>query len=112
MLKFFILWFWLNVCQVQGIIDRLVVQTTSGPIRGSSTFVEGHEVHIFYGIPFAKPPIDSLRFRKPVPSEPWHGVSCSFFAIYITFVRTFLTFSNNFINFKIIQIKYNLMKNT
>ncbi|XP_070503332.1 acetylcholinesterase isoform X1 [Chironomus tepperi] len=74
MLKICILWFWLNVCQVHGIIDRLVVQTTSGPIRGSSTSVEGHEVHIFYGIPFAKPPIDSLRFRKPVPSEPWHGV--------------------------------------
>lgn len=64
------------MCQVHGIIDRLVVQTSSGPIRGSSTFVEGHEVHIFHGIPFAKPPIDSLRFRKPVPAEPWHGVSC------------------------------------
>ncbi|CRK86983.1 CLUMA_CG000796, isoform A [Clunio marinus] len=73
MMKFCILWFWINVCQVHGIIDRLVVQTSSGPIRGSSTFVEGHEVHIFHGIPFAKPPIDSLRFRKPVPAEPWHG---------------------------------------
>lgn len=75
MMKFCILWFWINVCRVHGIIDRLVVQTSSGPIRGSSTFVEGHEVHIFHGIPFAKPPIDSLRFRKPVPAEPWHGVS-------------------------------------
>lgn len=75
MMKFCILWFWINVCRVHGIIDRLVVQTSNGPIRGSSTFVEGHEVHIFHGIPFAKPPIDSLRFRKPVPAEPWHGVS-------------------------------------
>lgn len=75
MMKFCILWFWINVCRVHGIIDRLVVQTSSGPIRGSSTFVEGHEVHVFHGIPFAKPPIDSLRFRKPVPAEPWHGVS-------------------------------------
>lgn len=74
-MKFCILWLWINVCRVHGIIDRLVVQTSSGPIRGSSTFVEGHEVHIFHGIPFAKPPIDSLRFRKPVPAEPWHGVS-------------------------------------
>lgn len=63
------------MCQVHGIIDRLVVQTSSGPIRGSSTFVEGHEVHVFHGIPYAKPPIDSLRFRKPVPTESWHGVS-------------------------------------
>lgn len=79
MLKFCILWFWLHLCQVHGIIDRLVVQTTSGPIRGSSTFVEGHEVHIFHGIPFAKPPIDGLRFRKPLPTEPWHGVIEHFF---------------------------------
>lgn len=70
---------WLNVlCQVHfvfGIIDRLVVQTSSGPIRGSSTVVQGREIHVFHGVPFAKPPIDSLRFRKPVPAEPWHGVS-------------------------------------
>lgn len=75
MLRFYILSLWLSVCQVHGILDRLVVQTSSGPIRGSTTFVEGHEVHIFHGIPFAKPPIESLRFRKPVPAEPWHGVS-------------------------------------
>lgn len=56
------------------IIDRLVVQTTSGPIRGRSVKVEGREVHVFNGVPYAKPPIDGLRFRKPVPAEPWHGV--------------------------------------
>lgn len=72
------LWFWLNLCQVHGILDRLTVQTTSGPIRGSATQVEGHEVHVFLGIPYAKPPIDSLRFRKPVPAEPWHGVCFHF----------------------------------
>lgn len=57
-----------------GIIDRLVVQTSSGPIRGRSVKVEGHEVHVFTGVPFAKPPVDGLRFRKPIPAEPWHGV--------------------------------------
>lgn len=34
----------------------------------------GREVHIFTGIPFAKPPLGPLRFRKPVPIDPWHGV--------------------------------------
>lgn len=55
-------------------IDRLVVQTTSGPIRGRSVKVEGREVHAFSGVPYAKPPMDGLRFRKPVPVESWHGV--------------------------------------
>lgn len=62
------------ITSVHGIIDRLVVQTSSGPIRGRSVKVEGREVHVFNGVPFAKPPVDNLRFRKPVPAEPWHGV--------------------------------------
>lgn len=70
----------LTLCVIQfftpvyGIIDRLVVQTSSGPIRGRSVKVEGHEVHVFTGVPFAKPPVEGLRFKKPVPAEPWHGV--------------------------------------
>ena len=54
--------------------DPLVVETTSGLVRGLSRTVLEHEVHVFYGIPFAKPPIGPLRFRKPLPIEPWHGV--------------------------------------
>uniref|UniRef100_A0A1A9WHS6 Carboxylic ester hydrolase n=1 Tax=Glossina brevipalpis TaxID=37001 RepID=A0A1A9WHS6_9MUSC len=59
---------------VSGITDRLIVQTTSGPVRGRGVTVQGREVHVFTGIPYAKPPVDDLRFRKPVPAEPWHGV--------------------------------------
>lgn len=62
------------IASAHGIIDRLVVQTSSGPIRGRSVKVEGREVHVYNGVPFAKPPVDGLRFRKPVPAEPWHGV--------------------------------------
>ncbi|XP_015187995.1 PREDICTED: acetylcholinesterase-like [Polistes dominula] len=54
--------------------DPLVVETTSGLVRGFSRKIENRDVHIFYGIPFAKPPIGPLRFRKPLPIEPWHGI--------------------------------------
>lgn len=54
--------------------DPLIVETKSGLIRGYSKFVLSHEVHAFTGIPFAKPPIGPLRFRKPVPVEPWEGI--------------------------------------
>lgn len=54
MLSVCIVWLWLASNQVSAVMDRLVVQTSSGPVRGSSLFVEGHEVHSFLGIPFAK----------------------------------------------------------
>lgn len=54
--------------------DPLIVETKSGLIRGYSKFVLNHEVHAFTGIPFAKPPTGPLRFRKPVPVEPWEGI--------------------------------------
>ena len=70
-------WLWVFACDlhnVHAIIDRLVVQTSSGPIRGRSVTVQGREVHAFHGVPYAKPPVDFLRFRKPVQAETWHGV--------------------------------------
>ncbi|XP_066999998.1 acetylcholinesterase [Anabrus simplex] len=54
--------------------DPLIVETLSGLVRGFSKMVLGREVHIFTGIPFAKPPVGPLRFRRPVPVDPWHGV--------------------------------------
>lgn len=64
----------LRVFSVNCVIDRLVVQTTSGPVRGRSITVQGREIHVYTGIPYAKSPVEDLRFRKPVPTEPWHGV--------------------------------------
>lgn len=54
--------------------NPLVVHTTSGLIRGFSRTVLDHKVHVFLGIPFAKPPLGPLRFRRPLEVEPWHGV--------------------------------------
>ena len=47
-----------------------VVDTTTGKLEG---LVESG-LHVFRGIPFARPPIGDLRLRAPAPVEPWTGV--------------------------------------
>ncbi|XP_044004285.1 acetylcholinesterase isoform X2 [Aphidius gifuensis] len=54
--------------------DPLIRETTTGSVRGLSRTVLDHEVHVYLGIPFAKPPIGPLRFRKPLAIEPWDGI--------------------------------------
>ena len=50
--------------------DDTLVQTKSGPVRGFR--VNG--TVSFLGIPFAKPPVGTLRFTPPTPAEPWKDV--------------------------------------
>ena len=38
-------------------MDPLVVETSTGLVKGISKMVLDREVHVFYGIPFAKPPV-------------------------------------------------------
>lgn len=49
-----------------------VVKTQSGLIRGFKEEVFGVPVEIFLGIPYAEPPVGSLRFMRPVPVKPWY----------------------------------------
>ena len=47
-----------------------IVRTTSGDVRGYE-----RESRIDYlGIPYAKPPVGPLRFKRSVPIDPWEGV--------------------------------------
>jgi para-nitrobenzyl esterase len=47
-----------------------IVTTTAGQVRGATDGT----VLAFKGIPFAAPPVGSLRFRPPQPAERWDGV--------------------------------------
>jgi len=47
--------------------DDPTLSTTTGCIVGRAT-EHGEE---FLGIPYAEPPVGELRWRPPVPVEPW-----------------------------------------
>lgn len=53
----------------------VTMKTAMGQIKGAKRMtVWNNSYYSFEGIPFAKPPLGDLRFRAPVPAEPWDGV--------------------------------------
>lgn len=53
---------------------NILVETTSGFVRGFAQTVEGNTIYTYLGIPFAQPPVAHLRFRRPLPIEKWTDV--------------------------------------
>ncbi|CAI6344926.1 unnamed protein product [Macrosiphum euphorbiae] len=52
-----------------------VLQLNQGKLTGSSLKTRnGREFKAFQGIPYAKPPTGDLRFKDPVPADPWIGI--------------------------------------
>ncbi|XP_038595215.1 cAMP-regulated D2 protein [Micropterus salmoides] len=47
-----------------------VVSTKDGQIKGITV----EKAHIFYGIPYADPPVGAYRWKPPRPVSPWTGV--------------------------------------
>ena len=47
-----------------------IALTQRGALRGQNE--DG--LHVFRGVPFARPPVGELRFRRPQPPESWDGV--------------------------------------
>ena len=58
------------------VLPQTILQTAEGKIRGNlETSRRGETPYaIFYGVPYAKPPIGNLRFKSPQPMDSWDGV--------------------------------------
>ncbi|GMS91465.1 hypothetical protein PENTCL1PPCAC_13640, partial [Pristionchus entomophagus] len=55
--------------------DSRIVETNYGKIQGRRVIYQGKkQVDAFQGIPYAKPPVGDLRFKKPELPEQWEGV--------------------------------------
>ena len=57
--------------------DSLIVNTRQGRVRGAR-YRKAHlgdnvAVDVFLGIPYAKAPVNRLRFKHPQPIDPWTG---------------------------------------
>ncbi|MBR3312072.1 MAG: carboxylesterase family protein [Solobacterium sp.] len=96
---FIVLLLWISFAAVSALIIRLswpqvkpvaavpekdpeytdIYHTEKGDVRG--VYNKDHTVEIFTGIPYAKPPVGDLRWRKPQDPEIWTGVKdCDHFA--------------------------------
>src|SRR5689334_3818599 len=48
------------------------VRVEQGRLAGVAS--DDGAVHSFRGIPYARPPVGELRWRLPLPPEPWDGL--------------------------------------
>ncbi|XP_070382904.1 acetylcholinesterase-like isoform X2 [Dermacentor albipictus] len=55
------------------IASVVLKDTRLGRIRGNRLNVLGRAVEEYRGIPYAQPALGRLRFKPPVPAEPWEG---------------------------------------
>ncbi|XP_070591774.1 cholinesterase-like [Erythrolamprus reginae] len=55
-----------------GSSGNTVVITSSGPIKGKQFLSGLGPVTAFLGVPYAEPPLEKLRFQKPLPHQPWN----------------------------------------
>ncbi|KAK7090069.1 acetylcholinesterase-like [Littorina saxatilis] len=51
-----------------------IIDTDKGRVQGKTVFANDKKVDVFWGIPFAKPPLGDLRFKHPEQIDRWEGV--------------------------------------
>ncbi|XP_055885926.1 carboxylesterase 4A-like [Biomphalaria glabrata] len=69
---------WTRTTSVEGrrFVDR---QTSYGTVRGFVDVIKGRQkVEKYLGVPYAKPPVENLRFEAPEPPDTWAGVRTAY----------------------------------
>ena len=60
---------------VLGSEKYIVRETRQGKLQGLIQKARnGAEFHAFLGVPYAKPPVDDLRWESPIPADNWVGI--------------------------------------
>lgn len=72
----FLLWFLLLCMLIRKSCteEDMIITTKTGKVRGMSLSVLGGTVTAFLGIPYAQPPLGTLRFKKPQPLNKWSDI--------------------------------------
>uniref|UniRef100_A0A1Y1LQM7 Carboxylesterase type B domain-containing protein n=1 Tax=Photinus pyralis TaxID=7054 RepID=A0A1Y1LQM7_PHOPY len=56
-------------------MDQILVSVKQGHLRGKECKdYYGRKYYSFQGIPYARPPVNELRFKAPLPLDKWEGV--------------------------------------
>ena len=55
-----------------GVSKTGIIHVEQGDVQGVLT--KDGAVEVYTGIPYAKPPVGELRWKEPVPADPWEGV--------------------------------------
>ncbi|XP_004616283.1 cholinesterase [Sorex araneus] len=71
LLRFLLLWVFIGKTCCE---EDIIITTKNGKIRGISLQVLGGTVSAFLGIPYAQPPLGSLRFKKPQYFPKWSDI--------------------------------------
>lgn len=57
-----------------GVADKVTVSIPAGEVTGRVVKLKDGTVHEFLGMPFAEPPVGSLRYKDPVIMESFPGL--------------------------------------
>nr|CAD7392582.1 unnamed protein product [Timema cristinae] len=62
------------MCDLEDGMETVTVNVAQGALRGRKVISRpGTPYYSFQGIPYAKPPVGSRRFKSPEPVDPWRG---------------------------------------